>query len=207
MSVVPLKRFLVELTDFETEAEVARPSSAAQGAESAHYAADREAELEAAVARGREEAEAEASSAIEQLEREHETRLAATLAAERARWVMTESAKMAGLLSMQLDELRREFGELVTRILKPFLTDALREKAVAELRRTILEAVAGNGGVEFAISGPADLTGQVRSLLADKSIPVAVTETSAIDVRVKIDQMLVETNLAAWVNAIERAEA
>ena len=72
MSVVPLKRFLVELTGFETEAEVARPSSAAQSAESAHYATDREAELEAAVARGREEAEAEASSAIEQLEREHE---------------------------------------------------------------------------------------------------------------------------------------
>ena len=90
MSVVPLKRFLVELTGFETEAEVARPSSAAQSAESAHYATDREAELEAAVARGREEAEAEASSAIEQLEREHETRLAATLAGERARWVMTE---------------------------------------------------------------------------------------------------------------------
>jgi hypothetical protein len=207
MSVVPLKRFLVELRGFETEAEVARPSSAAQSAESAHYATDREAELEAAVARGREEAEVEASSAIEQLEREHETRLAATLAGERARWVMTESAKMAGLLSTQLDELRREFGDLVTRTLKPFLTDALREKAVAELRRTILEALAGNGGVEFAISGPADLTGQIRSLLADKSIPVAVTETSAIDVRVKIDQMLVETNLAAWVTAIERAEA
>jgi len=152
----------------------------------------------AARAEGRREGEAaaqEAAAAEAAAEREA---AAAALAQARQHWVEAESTILASAIADQARALEQRLAESLTRVLRPFLTEALRQEAIRDLHATLASLVADDQAGTLAVTGPADL---VEALVQRLDLPpgrIAVTPHGSPDLRVRLNGTLVETRLEAW---------
>ncbi|MGI6245353.1 MAG: hypothetical protein ACOYJQ_06265 [Pseudochelatococcus sp.] len=131
------------------------------------------------------------------------------LAQARARWAADEAGVLAERLRATLGEIENGLCETVTRIFTPFLTAAVREKAIAGLRESVLTLLDDASHATIAISGPGDLIDALREAIA-ASVPervqrIAFATADGPDVRVVAGDIVCATQLEAWNRLIENA--
>lgn len=131
-------------------------------------------------------------------------RLEAEMAEARARWCAQESERLAGLLQSGLDTVEAQIGEAIAAILRPFVREAARARALDELARRVRELLrAGAAGPAITITGSGDLAAALRARLAD--VPgIALAEGPATDLRITCDDSVLETQLSGWAAAAAR---
>ncbi|KPQ10861.1 MAG: hypothetical protein HLUCCO17_09230 [Saliniramus fredricksonii] len=117
----------------------------------------------------------------------------------RATWVAEESARLTEALESGLAELRLRLAGKLARALEPFLAEALREKACAEMAR-MLERLfaAGEAGAEIRVEGPQDLIDALRAALPEHPGLVMHAVPGRADIRVSCADTTLETQIAQW---------
>lgn len=122
-----------------------------------------------------------------------------TLEEARAAWVAQESVQLAQAIDAGLADLRLRIAEKLARTLEPFLAEALREKACAEMAH-MLERLfnAGEAGAEIRVEGPQDLLDGLRAALPEHPGLVMHAVTGRVDIRVRCDDTILETQIAQW---------
>ncbi len=115
---------------------------------------------------------------------------------------------LSGQVSEGLAAIEERVGRQVATVLLRFLDQAVRERAVNELIEAVSALVTGGSATRVRIAGPAALTERVEAAIAPTGVPVERAESSAADVSVTIDDTVVETNIAAWMERLmTQAEA
>jgi hypothetical protein len=163
------------------------------------------ADTEAALKRAREEGAAEARGAFEAIRAQDLAGYEQRLAEADRRF----AEKTADALAAQLDEslvgLQTSLNAQVARVLGRFLEGAVRECAVRELGETVASLIATSGAARIKISGPAALVERFRAT-ASMTAPVeVVADPAAVDLAVMLDDTLVETRIAAWLERLTAA--
>jgi hypothetical protein len=162
---------------------------------------DRIAEAEA---RGRDAAEAAAAAELMRIRAEDAATFDARLAAARKTWVEDTAAGLSASIAAGIEGIANSLGDSVARVLAPFVAKAVRERALDELAETVLALLHGGRHVAFRLRGPRDLVGRLSEALA--AFPHALEPADdGADLRVTIDDMAVDTEIAAWVARIEDA--
>lgn len=169
-----------------------------------------ERQIETAYARGVEEGKATAQA-------QFEARLDARLAEQkqafekevvtlRESWRSEEVAQIARQLTAEMSNLQDRIGKTVEHLIKPFLSKAICDRAIGELRSTLEQLVATSPGIELEISGPENLLGGIRATMPGSLSAVSYIANDACDVQVKAGQSLLETRISAWLKQIEWGE-
>lgn len=149
------------------------------------------AEAEARVAAAREEA-------LEQARAEH----AEALAAAREEWAQAEGAELAQALSRGLAAIEAEIAGKTARVLRPFLREAVRDKAVAALCETLRDLLRSGPSATLRMSGPEDLLDAVMRRIAGFEGKIAISVVDAPDIRVVCDETTIETQVALWARSL-----
>ena len=115
---------------------------------------------------------------------------------------------LSGQVSEGLAAIEERVGRHVGTVLLRFLDHAVHERAVSELIEAVSALVTGGTATRVRIAGPAALVERVGAAIASTGVPVERAESSAADVSVIIDETVVETNIAAWMDRLmAQAEA
>lgn len=201
MSVVPAAPFLVDFGSKHLTAEIAEEMP--HGDLAAAAEPERGEQIEEAYARGIEEgrraAEAEAAAQLE----ETKAALVQTLASSRETWCREEGARIAERIGIAISEMEDRIAAAAERVLRPFMAEAVRERAIGELRAILNELIAGSSGITIEIAGPEDLLGAVRESLSASVATVSYIANDACDVQIKAGASILETRIAAWLKASE----
>ncbi|MGV6874657.1 hypothetical protein ACUSIJ_18465 [Pseudochelatococcus sp. B33] len=128
---------------------------------------------------------------------------------ERAEWVETEASRLAEQIVAALSDLEESLSQSMVRIFAPFLKDAVRDKALGELRDTVLSLLGETDEARIEVSGPGDLIGKIRDAIADSAPErggqIVFTVCESTDIRVVAGDIVCATQLAVWNRRIENA--
>ena len=129
-------------------------------------------------------------------------------AAARAEWCETESSQLAGALLEQTDRLAAALKVTLTSVLKPVALGARRRQTVAELVETVASLTFDGRALGLKASGSADLLEALEAALGARAGLVSFEPVDGkADVRIVCDQTVIETRLADWRSAFEKALA
>ena len=161
-------------------------------------AEDRLAEQNAAVAQTLAAAQAEFDAARAADQAEFERRIA-----ERETQILTT---IGDALAVQVAEgfakIEERVGHHVGAVLLHFLDHAVRERAVDELCEAVSVLLAGGSATRVRIAGPAALSRRVEAAIGQTGVTVERADGDAADVSVTIDETIMETNCAAWMDRL-----
>jgi len=129
------------------------------------------------------------------------------LAAERQKWAAEQGTIFGERIGTAFDELARDVSEQVSRILKPVLARNVRARAVRQLAETLQDMLARGNSAKIVISGPRDLLAALVARLGNGHANVSFVEAEGADLKVVADETVIESRIAAWVQAIEGDEA
>ncbi|MDX2202218.1 MAG: hypothetical protein NW223_05670 [Hyphomicrobiaceae bacterium] len=201
MNVMPVAQFLKDFSDV--------PLSAPVGPSPEELAEERAAAVEAARAEGheagREEGLTEARAEAEARLAEQEQDFAQRLAEARATWVASEGAQLAASIGKALTHIHDEIIAVTAEVLKPFLVEAVRKQALAELSRTVEDILKREPEAGIAISGPEDLIRSLEVALSEHAGAMTFTPSQTMEIEVKAGHALLSTRIAAWVEKINEA--
>ncbi|RZN09144.1 hypothetical protein CWO91_19030 [Bradyrhizobium genosp. SA-3] len=137
---------------------------------------------------------------------EERVRSAIRLGEERAKWSDQQAATIVNGFETACREIETNIASSVARILLPFLTEAVRDKAIESLVEQIA-ALTGNSPVPvFKVTGPSELLNLVKAQL-DKArrTGIAYEAADTFEVRVVADQTVIETQISAWSEHLKEA--
>ena len=152
----------------------------------------------AARAEGRREGEALAAQALQAAIAAERKAGATALAEARQRWVDEESAVLANSFAEQARGLEAQLAQSLTRVLQPFLAEALRQEALRDLQATVSTVLADDRSGTLSLTGPADL---VEALAKRLDLPPGRLVTAfdgGPDLRIRMNGTVIETQLQAW---------
>lgn len=152
----------------------------------------------AARAEGRREGEAALRAAVEAAVAAEREAAAAALAEARQVWVETESAVLANAVAAQAQALEERLSQSLSRVLRPFLAEALRQEALRDLHATLASLVADDQAGTLAVTGPADLVAALARRLDLPAERLSITSEGGPDLRIRVNGTLIETRLGAW---------
>ncbi|KQT87570.1 hypothetical protein [Methylobacterium sp. Leaf466] len=167
---------------------------------------DREALLRAAEAKGweqgRADAQAESAAVLARAREDFDGRLDTA----RRDWCRHEAEALAAGLNGAVEALATALSERIGRLLVPVVTESLRVRAVEELSGVLAKLLTeGTNGAPIRVEGPGDLLEAIAERLGPLSATVAFTPAQAVDVTVRADQTLIETQLGAWADRLAAA--
>ncbi|KAA2237374.1 hypothetical protein [Salinarimonas soli] len=132
-----------------------------------------------------------------------EARAAELLAMERARWADEEGARLAALLTELAGGIEERIAAGAARVLRPFLDEAVRDRALAGLMAALDTILRGKPAAAIALTGPADLgEALLRRLPAPTAERIRFTPGEGIELLLTVDDLVVETQLASWSRAL-----
>lgn len=201
MSAVPLARYLVDFgigSETDTRHRGGALSEAEQSRARALAESEAAAKIAQSYARGLEEGRASAEAEWAGRFQAQDKAFEGQLVSERHAWAAKEGEALAARLTSGLSEIEARTADTVARILAPFLSAELRSAAIAELLVALQSVLSKAEGVRIEISGPADLLVRMRERLAGLSTAVTFSTREGPDVRVEVDQTVLETRLGAW---------
>jgi hypothetical protein len=202
LSVVPAALFLVDFGSNEPAAAIADEPLRGPAAAGDDGATER---LEEFFARGIEEGRAAAEAQGEVRLEEQKAAFEQGLAVARETWCSEEGARIAGQITAAVRDLEERIAHSAERALRPFVAQAVRDRAVVELRASLQELIAASPGVTLEISGPEDLLEAVRTSLSASVATVSYVASDACDVQVKAGASILETRIETWLKQIEGA--
>jgi hypothetical protein len=138
---------------------------------------------------------------------EERIRGAVRLGEERAKWSDQQAVALANGFSAACRELETNIANSVARILQPFLSEAIRDKAVAAMVEQIAALTNSASRPAFHVSGPRELIELVKAQLdGQRQIGIEYQVVSgAGEIRVVADQTVIETQMSAWVERLKEA--
>ena len=194
------------LTDFGARSRV--PSQASAHAPVLTVVAEPEPkrDVETLIAEAVAKAENDVTARLEAL---HETQLAAMREAH-SRELDELHARQGEELGAKLAEAMRELearivgvsSNAAARVLAHMLSDAVTQRAVAELGRTLRGAVADADAVRIRVRGPQSLFLSLTEAMGDFARHLEFSESAGPDLSVTIDETLFETRLSDWSTAL-----
>lgn len=200
MNVMPAAAFLKDFSDYLPEPLPLTPQEQA-----AMHAEALEAARAEGFQQGREEASAEADAQRMAREAEFESELEARIAAARETWVAEQGAVLADAIARGIHDLRDAMLTTTAEVLKPFLVDSVRRKAVAELAQTIGGLLLREPEAGIAVSGPQDLLKMLELHLSEHAGALTFAVSDTPEVEVKAGHALLSTRISAWVEKINEA--
>lgn len=147
---------------------------------------------------GRREGEALAARAAQAALAAEREAAAAALAETRKSWVEAEAAVLASTLAEQIQASEASLAESLARALRPFLTEALRQEAVREVRALLTALAADERAGTVTVAGPADLTEALARHLDLPPGRLTIVGDGRPDLRIRMNGTLIETRLQAW---------
>ena len=157
-----------------------------------------EAARESGRAEGLEAARREFAAELEQALQLHREQLAAA----RRKWSEEESTTLRASLTAGLTEMETRLAQSLSKVITPFVVDVLRKQMIEELTETIAVLIGSNETISIKIDGPADLLDFLRDKLAEVPARIEYEVTEGVDVSVRAEQTMIETQLSAWIARI-----
>jgi hypothetical protein len=121
------------------------------------------------------------------------------LAAARRDYLEQASDSLLAGLHAGLAEIEARLADGLGNVLLPFVVDRLRRQMVADLLDAVTTLIASREAVAIKIAGPADLVEMLRGKLAQAEARIDFEVNDAIDVSVRAEQTVIETQLATWI--------
>src|SRR5262249_8553493 len=148
--------------------------------------------------RGRREGAAIARAEAQQARADAESGFERRMDEERRRWTQSQAEVLTRRISEGTAELETRTRAAAARILVPFLESPLRDKALAELTKTLHELLGESFASGLTISGPEDLLATIRSRLGTSGRALRYVFDESPDIRISGDDVAIETQLRAW---------
>jgi hypothetical protein len=170
-------------------------------------APDHQAELKAAFEEGHRQGHAdgraEAESDAEILLAEVRVRHAEEVLAEKANWQSECADVLLARLESAEKSIERNIEERVAVLLRPWLIERLRVRALQDLERAISRALVE--GAKIHIEAPSEIVQRLRENLPTGAFQIGYSESSGADIRAHIEDTKIEVNIAAWIAELEAA--
>jgi hypothetical protein len=177
--------------------------------------------IDEAYERGKREGAAAVQSEFDVKLVEQRTRHVMKLASDRHRAAVENAKAMGDRLVGALKDIEAEICQSVAAVLARFVTDAVRRQAVEDLATTLSRMVAERRPATLKVEGPGDLLDALKGALADFPLPIDYTAVAAlaydpldqddhgnadaIEVRVQLDERVIETQIGAWLERLRGA--
>ncbi|MEY9358786.1 hypothetical protein ABH994_001507 [Bradyrhizobium yuanmingense] len=137
---------------------------------------------------------------------EERVRSAIRLGEERAKWSDHQAVAIVSGFEAACREIETNIASSVARILLPFLTDAVRDKAIGSLVEQIAALTGSSSAPTFEVTGPSELLDLVKTQLeASRRTGIAYEAAETLEVRVVADQTVIETQISAWSERLKEA--
>jgi hypothetical protein len=164
--------------------------------------------IEQAATRATETAGGEAEARIEALRTELAAEHAAALSAERERWTLEQADRLADLMILQVAVFEDTMRATVKSVLRPLAMDARQRRALDDLAEAVKMMAPENAPFKIAATGPSDLLVRFGEKLGDHAGRLVVKpDESRVDIRVEAEATTIETRMADWGKALEKALA
>lgn len=163
--------------------------------------------LAEAFARGREEGLA--AGRVEASDR-HAAELAAVreqAETQRQEFHVNEYMEFEGSIRSGLRQIETNVGAAVTRVLAPFLSQAIVERAVDELSNSIARLCAGGSLGLIKLRGPERVLALLRPRIGDLPVEVEYVEDEGIEAVVEANATQIVTQLRPWAELVASFEA
>jgi hypothetical protein len=157
-----------------------------------------EAARESGRAEGLEAAREEFAAELEKELRLHHEQLEAA----RRKWLDEEGGTLRASLAAGLAEIEVRLAQGLSKVVTPFVIDALRKQMIEELTETIAVLIGSNETIAIKVNGPADLLDILRDKLAEAPANIEYEVSEGVDVSVRAEQTMIETQLSAWIARI-----
>lgn len=165
-------------------------------------------EVERRIAEARAEILAEAAAALEvalaEQAADFEARHAAELDRHRRHWAEAQAAALDDALRHGFETMEGRVADSVAHVLEPFVEEAIRAEAAADLKAAVADLLAQGTGVAARIRGPADLVEPLRAAFADKA-GLRFEVADAAEVTIETDDTLIRSQLGAWTDRLRTA--
>ncbi len=125
------------------------------------------------------------------------------LVAERQRWTVEQADRVCEMLRATFEDIEQRVALHVSDILKPFLLEQVRLKAVEELSASLHSMLSKGDYAKVNISGPRDLLSEIESRVGIAHPGVSFNEGADVDVTVHADDTIIETRIGAWTDSIK----
>lgn len=166
---------------------------------------DYEAEIKAAFEEGYRHGHADGRA---ETEADAEIRLTETMALHSRQLLEEKQAwqhECADVLVARLEGVTKHIEasveERVATLLRPWLTDRLREQALQDLEKAIGRALVE--GAKVHIEAPREIIDRLRDRLPAAGFQIVYSESSSSDIRAQIEETEIELNISAWIAALE----
>lgn len=161
-----------------------------------------EQDVEAAYRRDKADAEADYSARLAAVETAARQQYAEQLELERQRWLRDEAAPLAQKFDDALEALGLQLSNDIAAALRPFLAEAVREKALAEFNHMLESHIVSSDGGLIRIRAPSDIVEALVPALPKGSSRYKLEEADGCDVIVEAGATTFETQVAKWLVAI-----
>lgn len=152
---------------------------------------------------GRAEARAEAEADGELRLAEAGIRHAEELAEEKDRWQRDCADLLIERLEGAAKLIERSIEERVAALLRPWLVERLRDRALQDLEGAVSRALVE--GARIHIEAPAEVVQHLRERLSTEAFQIGYSESASPDIRAHIEDTKIEVNISAWIAELEAA--
>ena len=168
-------------------------------------AVDRQAELAKALeTKVRAEEREVARQQLEEALAAEKARYEEELAAQRVIWVEQQADQLSTLIVEGLGRIEVMLSERVANILKPFVSEAFRQRSIVEFKEVLATLLLGEQTGPIKIAGPEDLLLIMKEKLGPHSAVIDFLPGDYIEVSATTHDTTVQTQLRAWSNRLER---
>ncbi|WP_448029994.1 hypothetical protein [Bradyrhizobium liaoningense] len=137
---------------------------------------------------------------------EERVRSAIRLGEERAKWSDQQAVMIVSGFEAACREIESNIASSVARILLPFLTEAVRDKAIGSLVEQVAALTGSSPVPVFKVTGPSELLDLVKTqLAASRRTGIEYEAADTFEVRVVADQTVIETQISAWSERLKEA--
>ena len=110
---------------------------------------------------------------------------------------------LANKLTAEIGRARDEIAAAGAGLMAEFLRGRVESEALSALAQSLREALEDRIVSEVRLSGPAGLVDRFRQMLSELPCPVTMAVAQAPDIRIIIDELVLETAMAQWVSVLE----
>lgn len=153
---------------------------------------------------GRLAGEAAAQARFDQQRAEDAALAQERLAQARADWAEAEGEPLARAVAEGFERLGEDLSTRLGRVIGPFLSNALRERVLADMASAITRALADGTTPLLRVTGPADLVEGLQARI-DPRAPVCFEAGAGSEIVVTAGTTTFETQLRAWAERLDLA--
>ncbi len=128
--------------------------------------------------------------------------LDAEIAKARASWAADEGARLAAAHRAAFDVFETRCAQAVASILRPFLVQETIARVTNALVDNLEALFAARAPGLFEISGPPYLLDALKEKFAASAARMEFRPDDSIDVRVRVEDTIIETQLGPWLSAL-----